>query len=185
MGEIGEGLDAIAGPNDEFLQYVDYRSTESCLKALYDLEKHVEEEGPYDGIISFSLGATLAASLMIHKLRKNQRKELLQPTFRCAVFFCGGLPEEMSADGKNRRVLSFEQDGELIQFPTAHVWGANDQVYPEFGTVLSKLCLKDSRAVFVHPGGHEIPGPKDEQSLQGAIRVIKQTIERAEEKSRE
>lgn len=132
--------------------------------------------------MSFSLGATLAASLMIHKLRKDRRRELLQPTFRCAIFFCGGLPEEMPDDGgSRRRVLSFEEDGEVIQVPTAHIWGADDRVYPEFGTVLSKLCRRDARAVFVHPAGHEIPGPKDERSLQEAIRVIKRTIERAEE----
>lgn len=175
------GLEAFAEPDDEFLQYVDTSSTESGLKAIHDLEKLVDEEGPFDGVMSFSLGATLAASFIIHRLRKDQRKELLQPTFRCAIFFCGGLPEEVTEDGMNRRVLSVEEDGELIHIPTAHIWGANDRTYPEFGKVLSKLCREDLRSVFVHPGGHEIPGPKNEDSLQHAIRVIKRTIERADE----
>lgn len=85
------GLEAFAGPNDEFLQYVDPTSIESGLKGLRDLERLVDEEGPFDGVMCFSLGATVAASFMIHRLRKNPHKELLQPTFRCAIFFCGGL----------------------------------------------------------------------------------------------
>lgn len=78
-------------------------------------------------------------------------------------------------------MLSVEEDGEVIQIPTAHIWGANDLTYPKFGKVLSKLCREDSRAIYIHPGGHEIPGPKNEDALQNAIRVIKRTIERADE----
>lgn len=174
------GLEAFAGPGDEFLQYVDSASTESGINALGHLDKLVDEEGPFDGIMSFSLGATLAASFIVHRLRKDPRKELLQPTFRLAVFFCGGHPEELTEDGQHRRVLSWEEDGEVIHIPTAHIWGANDRMYPEFGKRLSKLCCKEQRAIFIHPGGHEIPGPRDEDSFQQAIRVIKRTIERAD-----
>lgn len=176
------GVNTFAGPDEESLQYVDYNSTESCLKGLRDLEQLVDEEGPFDGVMSFSLGATLAASLMVHKLLKDPRKERLQPTFRCAIFFCGGIPEVISPDDHaERRALSFEVDGEVIDVPTAHIWGANDHLYPTFGVVLSQLCKEDKRSVFVHEGGHEIPGPKDPDALQKAIRVIKRTIERADE----
>lgn len=175
-------MELFAGPEDEFLQYVDYNSTESCVKALHDLEKLVDEEGPFDGVMCFSLGATAAASLIVHKLVKDPQKERLQPTFRCAIFFCGGIPEVISTgDRIERRTLSFEADGEVIDLPTAHIWGANDQLYPTFGVTLSQLCNKDKRSVFVHHGGHEIPGPKDPESLQQAIRIIKRTIARAEE----
>jgi dienelactone hydrolase len=177
------GIESIAGPEDEFLQYADLESVDSCLKALYDLETLVDEEGPFDGVIGFSLGATLAASLMAHKLRKNPQKERLHPTFRCAIFFCGGVPEIFSMeDCADRRLLSYETDGELIEIPTAHIWGANDHLWPTFGAVLSKLCRQDQRAIFIHPGGHEIPGPKDQDSLLQAIRVIKRTVERADQR---
>ncbi|ROV86859.1 hypothetical protein VMCG_10814 [Cytospora schulzeri] len=180
--EMAPGVKAFAGPEDECLQYVDYNSTESCLKGLHDLEKLVDEEGPFDGVMSFSLGATLAASLMVHKLLKDPRMERLQPIFRCAIFFCGGIPEVISeGNHAERRTLSFEADGELIDVPTAHIWGANDQLYPTFGVVLSQLCNENKKSVFVHQGGHEIPGPKDPDSLQQAIRVIKRAIERADE----
>lgn len=178
---VPTGLEGLAGPHEEFLQYVDHMSTKSCLRALYDLEKLVDEDGPFDGVMSFSLGATLASSFIIYKLRQNKRKELISPTFRCAIFFSGGIPEEMSENGLERRVMSWQEDGEVIQIPTAHIWGANDHMYPDFGKVLSKLCQEEQKAVFIHPGGHEIPGPKDEHTLQEAIRVIKRTIERADE----
>lgn len=175
-------MNTFAEPEEEFLQYVDYNSTESCLKGLHDLERLVDEEGPFDGVMSFSLGATLAASLMVHRLLKDPRKERLQPTFRCAIFFCGGIPEVISTgNGTERRALSFEVDGELIDVPTAHIWGANDHLYPTFGVVLSQLCDEHKRSVFVHQGGHEIPGPRDPDALQQAIRAIKRAIERADE----
>lgn len=180
--ELIVGIESITGVDDEFLQYADLDSNESCLKALYDLETFVVEEGPFDGVIGFSLGATLAASLMVYKLRKNPQKERLHPTFRCAIFFCGGIPEVLEMDGgTGRRQMSYETDGELIEVPTAHIWGANDHSWPNFGTVLSKLCHHDQRAVFIHQGGHEVPGPKDQDSMLQAIRVIKRTIELADQ----
>ncbi|CAN8097862.1 unnamed protein product [Discula destructiva] len=180
---MAPGLEKIAGPDDEFLQWADYGSVESCRKALYDLEDFVEEEGPFDGVIGFSLGATLASSLIVHKLRKDPRKERLHPTFRCGIFFCGGIPEILSdtETGAEKRELSFEQDGEMIEIPTAHIWGANDRVWPNFGIVLSKLCRKDLRTVFIHEGGHDIPGPKSQDELLQAIRAIKRTIEYADQ----
>lgn len=135
-------------------------------------------------MIGFSLGATLASSLIAHKLRKDSQKERLHPTFRCGIFFCGGTPEILSDDteaGAKKRELSFEKDGEVIDIPTAHIWGANDQLWPNFGIVLSKICRKDHRTVFIHEGGHEIPGPKNQDELLQAIRAIKRTIEYADQ----
>lgn len=132
--------------------------------------------------MAFSQGAGLAATLLAHKSREGARQTELKPAFRVAVFFCGGVPEDPSgANGAGRRLLSFEQDGEVIRIPTAHIWGANDQVYPTFGPVLSKLCDSNRRTTFVHQGGHEIPGAKDQGGVIGAIRAIERAIELADE----
>jgi hypothetical protein len=77
------------------------------------------------------------------------------------------------------RLLNFESDGELIEIPTAHIWGASDTLYPTFGPVLSKLCRQELRSVFVHNGGHEIPGARDPEAVLKAAQVIKAAIERA------
>jgi predicted esterase len=156
---------------------------ESRAKALQDLESLVDEEGPFDGVMAFSQGAALAASLIVHKLRKDPTGQRRRPVFRCAIFFSGGVPGELSCihstGAASERLLSFDSDGEIIQIPTAHIWGATDQLYPTFGPVLSKLCRSDRRFVYIHPGGHEIPGPKDPQQVQETIVVIEKTIEGA------
>lgn len=178
------GVDLISGRDDEFLQYGDQSSPESYSKAIRDLEAFLDEEGPFDGVMAFSQGAGLAASLMIHKLQQAPREAQLRPVFRCAIFFSGGVPEDPSillAGDVERRLMCFEEDGELIGIPTAHIWGANDHLYPTFGPVLSKLCHSGQRADFIHQGGHEIPGPKDPDGVLNAIRVIKRAIQRADE----
>lgn len=149
------------------------------MEALDELERYVMTEGPFDGVMAFSAGAGFAASLMIRRFRQDPVREHINPLFKCAVFFSGGVPGELSDDGKAIRLLNFETDGELIEVPTAHIWGANDQLYPTFGPVLSKLCKIETRAVFIHDGGHELPGSKDRESVSSAVKVIRRTIERA------
>lgn len=132
--------------------------------------------------MAFSQGAGLAATLLAKKLRGNASQDKIKPIFRFAVFFCGGVPEDPSgANGTGRRLMSFEEDGEVIRIPTTHIWGAHDGVYPTFGPVLSKLCESDRRVTFVHQGGHDIPGAKDHDGVLGAIRTIKRVIQMAQE----
>lgn len=158
---------------------------DSCIKALTDLQAFIDEEGPFDAVMAFSQGAGLAASLIIHRIRQEQAQQRTSssspPLFRCAIFFCGGVPEDPTAaiEGKERRLLSFEEDGELIDIPTAHIWGRHDKLYPTFGPVLSKLCKASEREDFVHEGGHEIPGPRDPAAVAKTVQVIKRTLTRA------
>ncbi|KAK9413397.1 putative Serine hydrolase FSH domain-containing protein [Seiridium unicorne] len=169
-------IEHVAGSKEESLQYVNDDVPDSNIKALDDLERLVDEEGPFDGVMAFSQGAGLAASLMVHKFRQHPEGE---PVFRCAIFFCGSPPKISSTtDGTTTRQLDFESDGELIHVPTAHIWGANDQLYPSFGPVLSKLCSRTQRDDFIHEGGHEIPGAKDPDAILKATRVIKRAIQR-------
>jgi hypothetical protein len=132
--------------------------------------------------MAFSQGAGLAATLLAHESREDAHKTRPKPAFRVAVFFCGAVPQDPSgANGAAWRLMSFEEDGEVIRIPTAHIWGANDQGYPTFGPVLSKLCDSNRRTTFVHRGGHEIPGAKDHDGVLGAIRAIERAIELAGE----
>ena len=130
--------------------------------------------------MAFSQGAGLAASLLVRKMQQDPVRQRLYPLFRCGVFFSGGVPEDPAGiSRKERRLLSYKHDGEVIDIPTAHIWGENDQLYPSFGPVLSQLCKKDLRADFVHQGGHEVPGSKSSDAVANTIRAIKRTIERA------
>jgi predicted esterase len=164
--------------------YADDKSRESCVRALEDLENFLQEEGPFDGVMAFSQGAGLAASLMIHRSQQAHKfpEGSSSLPFRFAIFFCGGVPEDpapVSSGEGTRRLLSYDEDGEIIDIPTAHIWGKNDDLYPTFGPVLSKLCAQNEREDFVHDGGHEIPGPKDPKAVARTVQIIKRTLARA------
>jgi pimeloyl-ACP methyl ester carboxylesterase len=61
--------------------------SESELTAARELVLEVlNEEGPFDGLIGFSQGAALAASLIL------QHSDQAHPLVDCAVFICGTLP---------------------------------------------------------------------------------------------
>ena len=167
---------------DNFLQYVNEDSETSCRKALADLETHIAEDGPFDGVMAFSQGAGLAASLLVHQMQTDAHKARLYPAFSCAVFFSGGIPKDPRAErGEGlTRPMWWEDDCEIIEIPTIHVWGRNDTLYPTFGPVLRKLCKASEREQLVHDGGHDIPGPKDPVTVEKVARLIKRTIERVQ-----
>ena len=75
--------------------------------------------------------------------------------------------------------MKVEDDREVIETPTVHVWGRNDRMNPHFGPVLSGLCRKIPREDLVHEGGHEMPGPKNPEHLKQTVRYIERTTERA------
>lgn len=52
---------------------------EKGVKALGQLEKLVNQESPFDAVMTFSQDAALAASLMVHKLRMDPDKERAHP----------------------------------------------------------------------------------------------------------
>ena len=172
-------MEALVSEDEEFFRYVDETSPESCAKAVMDLEAYVLEAGPFDAVMGFSEGAAIAASLMIHKLQQDPRQQMLNPLFKCAVFFSGGVPVRSGIEPKESLQLVNASDTGMIEIPTAHIWGGNDRLYPTFGPVLSQLCRKDRRAVFIHKGGHEIPSSKSPEEVAKVVRLINKTIEKS------
>jgi pimeloyl-ACP methyl ester carboxylesterase len=69
-----------------------------------EVRRVIEDEGPFDGLIGFSQGAALAASLILqHSAESN-------PLVKCAIFFSGALPWLLSSELKSlhRRYSEFE-----------------------------------------------------------------------------
>ena len=75
-------IEPFVSPSDEFLQYADDASSDSCLRALLDLEAYIEEDGPFDGVMAFSQGAGLAASLLIRQTQQDRQLAQRNPVFR-------------------------------------------------------------------------------------------------------
>ena len=175
-------IERFVSSSDEYLRYADDTSPESCRKASSDLEIYIAEDGPFDGVMAFSQAAVLAVSLMLKREEEDRLKSRLYPVFRYAIFLSAGVPEDLRwlrGEGP-RRLMRWEEDGEIIEIPTVHIWGRNDQLYPDCGPVLSKMRRAREKEEFVHEGGHDVPHPRDAAVVERVAMLIKRTIERAE-----
>lgn len=161
--------------DDEFFAYFDDVSPASCRQALEDLEAYIQSAGPFDGLMAFSIGAVLGATLLVQKSQTNAPLP-----FRLAIFFCGGAPGDPAALYEDRfRILDGAFDGELLHLPTAHIWGKNDPRNPSWGPQLASLCSSHLESIFVHERGHDIPSWHDLVGLERTVQCIQRTIDRA------
>ncbi|PYI08360.1 hypothetical protein BO78DRAFT_310716 [Aspergillus sclerotiicarbonarius CBS 121057] len=183
-GTIPYPIDPALAPyfpdEEEGYAFFDPSKPKTLTTALDNLEAFIASEGPFDAILAFSHGAQLAATLLVERGRQAQSPVR---SIRCAIFLSGGIPYYSAGVGANSGVLppmakvGGEEDEEaVLHLPTTHVWGQNETRYPGTSEVLSRLCKQEWRAVFIHAGGHEIPGFKSHACLAGAVGAIKQTM---------
>ncbi|KAI0891077.1 serine hydrolase FSH [Annulohypoxylon nitens] len=181
---VAPGLHGIASADDEFFSYVDLDDLDTCTSALINLDTYIAEEGPFDGVLAFSQGAMIAATYIIWKTRQDPVLQRNSPTFRCAVFFPSWDPYDPDLLWKScLRPMTHSADGEMIQIPTAHIWGQDD-ISSAKAANLSGICSSRTRQVYVHPGGHEVPGAKMNVAVKSSIRIIRRTISLADEITR-
>jgi hypothetical protein len=117
---------------------------------------------------------------MIRKFKEDPEGQSADPLFKCAVFFS---PAIMPVDYKALQVdeiqtLSFAIDGEIIGIPTAHIWGSSDQ-WAATGSELSRMCKANVRSVFIHDGGHEVPGPASKLAVIRTVNAIRRAVDTA------
>ncbi|PIG69496.1 efflux pump antibiotic resistance protein [Aspergillus arachidicola] len=105
--------------------FCDPEQPQSCRQAARDIEGYIKEEGPFDGIIGFSLGATMALSWLVNWYQANGSD--VAP-FKVAVFFSNARqPYDHDALAMDRiAYLNSSQIGKVIDMPTAHIWGSAD-----------------------------------------------------------
>ena len=159
--------------SSEALAYYDPTSPRSVLEAIDDLAEWVTENGPFDGVMGFSQGASLAAMVLA-------RARFANPSpFMFAVFICAGLPycERTLRTGDLRFLRAEDGDGPVIHVPTAHIIGAKD---PDVSSSrgLIDLCQAWGRAVVDHGGGHEIPR-KPVEVTHDMAKCVEQIITKA------
>ncbi|KAF2811142.1 uncharacterized protein BDZ99DRAFT_562088 [Mytilinidion resinicola] len=163
--------------------YFDLNSVSSMQLALEQLDEYVKLQGPYDGVIAYSHGAALVATYIVAQtlgLGLNDDGTPRAHPFKCAIFISGARPADPKALQQGElRLLNAEQDGVLLRLPTAHIWGTNDALYPDTSEYLSQLCDPESRAVFLHEEGHNVPSGKAREAVLGASKAIRRTVDKA------
>ncbi|OKL59944.1 hypothetical protein UA08_04930 [Talaromyces atroroseus] len=124
-----------------------WRNRNAVMQYLYDtLESHPDIEG----IIGYSEGSAMAATLILDELSKLEN-EGRPRRIKCAVFFTGWPP----LNGKNKPLLADESDT-LVDIPTLHIVGANDP-YRHGAVALYNVCDPDTAHMFDTGKGHTIP----------------------------
>ncbi|KAK4183163.1 serine hydrolase FSH [Podospora australis] len=174
--ELPQELASLSDPSKTHYAYFDMTSN-SFIAALDNLEAYIESEGPFDGVVGYSQGAGLAAMLMV---RRSILRAHHVPLFRCAVFFS---PVQVYDP------VAYLEQGEVqvlggktvISVPVAVVYGEKDDRKEECRSMQS-ICDPEKLSVFVHEGGHEIPGlgGTAKSGVLDSVKVARQAITRAE-----
>ena len=163
--------------DDPTFAYCTRTKPETCAKAIDDLDAFLENEEPYDGVIGFSSGANFALSWMTNRIQRHKDSEQLP--FKVGIFFSTADP---LLECKRAPELIVEPwnpvdiEG-IIDIPTAHIWGSADS-YRENSESASQACNEDTRSIFVHERGHEVP--MSNENVISAAKVINRTIARAQ-----
>jgi len=76
----------------------------------------MDEEGPFDGIVGYSEGATIAGTLLLHE-QLLQEKHGRTPMFKFALFFGGWPPMKPTLDG----IVLADESELMIDVPTCHI----------------------------------------------------------------
>jgi hypothetical protein len=140
---------------------------ESMLEAYELLDEVIEIEGPFDGVLGFSQGGTLASGWLMHHAAT---RPFEPPPVRCAVFL-NSLPPFRMNPGEDPVIDENLKDG-CIQMPTVNIVGTKDFAYT-YSLMLHQLCDPHKSQLVVHNKGHDIPGdPKNVAAMARAIRKM-------------
>jgi predicted esterase len=146
---------------------IDIPST--CQASLALIRSYVAEHGPYDAVMAFSQGASVASTFILDEQRHNRIP------FRFAVFFSGVVPLDPEAleAGRARLMTGGRSEPYTIDIPTVLVIGDKDPNREECGARLSLLCQHPMKTEIYHPGGHEIPGRRMADSVNKVLTAIR------------
>ncbi|GLG94445.1 Esterase CG5412 [Gryllus bimaculatus] len=125
--------------------------TDMCVgleKSVAVIDTAFKEQGPFDGILGFSQGASFVSLLC-----GMYKKEIFQHKIKFAIMIAGF---------KSRCSLHDMYYDSIINIPTLHIFGETDQVIPQ---EMSQDLLQyfEDPVIITHPGGHYVPATKSQK----------------------
>ena len=160
------GIEDVFGKSDDYYTYFNPDSAFGILSAVNYLADYIASEGPFDAVMGFSQGASLAATLILRNQEARKGDSTTahrQNPFKCAIFLSGQLPFDCTDLERGEiRQMEPDQDNVVMEIPTANFWGINDTLYPDASPKLCRLCVQGSRLEVTHMAGHGIPSKGDE-----------------------
>ncbi|KAG6049141.1 hypothetical protein E4U17_006919 [Claviceps sp. LM77 group G4] len=126
----------------------------------------LDEDPEITGILGYSEGATVAASLILEEQRRYVEQGRAR-RIKNAIFFAGWPPVRLVGD--TVECLLADECDTVIDIPTCHVVGCNDP-YIDGAMALFSMCDEDSALLFDHGKGHTVP--RDPRTLQELVSVV-------------
>ncbi|PHH61343.1 hypothetical protein CDD81_477 [Ophiocordyceps australis] len=122
-------------------------------KTMSQLHKVIADDPDIEGILGYSEGAMVAATLILEERRKWER-EGVPRRIKCGIFFAGWPPVRV-IDNVVEYLLADECE-DVIDIPTCHVVGCKDP-YINGSMALYDICDQDQAVLFDHGKGHTLP----------------------------
>ena len=138
---------------------IDIDSLETSIQHIKDFWK---AEGPFDGILGFSMGGTLAAYIALESASASaldgngKDNDNVFRSLKMAV--CIGAPDVNKLLDVRKVVAKQQQQQQFTTLPTFHMAGKNDKIVDtERSRLLYDRFSKTSSEFVVHDLGHGIP----------------------------
>ncbi|KAI1389750.1 serine hydrolase-domain-containing protein [Hypoxylon trugodes] len=147
--------------------------------ALSGILKTIEDDPEIDGLIGYSEGAMMAASICAEEHRRWEEKGTPR-RIKFAIFFAGTPPLVAEGDGFIAKLA--DEYGTTIDIPTFHVFGSNDPlVYSS--VALYNACNPDLAQLYDHGLGHLVPRDADNvEQLGDTLSDVITKINKVQEK---
>jgi Serine hydrolase (FSH1) len=176
-----EAVDIYDGPFYDWFPFdrqVRLAWAEGILRAHAIVEAAVTELGPFDGILGFSQGATIAGSIL---LKEALQEKFDTMPFKCAVLIGGPRPFEIWSPGANRVTMkraSGRELGQVLRVPTLHIVGKQDPWYGDCVSMM-ELCDEEVASLYAYEGAHPLPTSQNINAVMASeIRQLIKTVTR-------
>ncbi|KAF7631502.1 serine hydrolase FSH [Aspergillus flavus] len=142
--------------------YCHPEQADSCLRTIHDLDQFFEEEGPFDGIIGFSLGASLAILWLKHKQEALNMGDITSLPIKVVILFSTSYVHDYRVLAKGNPVAwDPSHAGARLDLPSAHIWGAKDPC-KSLAQAGAEFFNHDKLSTYIHERGHGIPSAIEE-----------------------
>ncbi|KAH8799824.1 serine hydrolase FSH [Xylogone sp. PMI_703] len=145
---------SLASANEVVVESID-----ECIAAAVQKDNKGGATGALVGLLGFSQGAKMAASLLMR--RQNQQdhwqSQIQEADYRFAVLLAGRAPLLSLEPDSDTLFTDDASDLGLLQLPTLHVHGLRDPGLSMHRDLLHKCCEKGSTRLIEWDGDHRVP----------------------------
>ncbi|KAK0732340.1 serine hydrolase FSH [Apiosordaria backusii] len=172
------GIREMFGTNQQCFSYFD-GSAKGGMEAVDKLADHLLTHGPFDTVLAFSMGGSLAATLLLRPDEQDPRLREAKSNIKSVMFLSSIMPsgwDELESGRVTFLKANKVPEEERIAIPTVHAWSNKDVHYPGMAKQVMNMCKEETRVEVKHSAGHGIPNVQEEARELG--KVITEMLER-------